>query len=52
MLDADVEGSQGYGGSTKQEIDLQTLQETDEERNRTRTWEAFSNHEASQSNLD
>ena len=48
MVDADVEGSQGYGDSNKQGIDPQTLQETDEERNRTRTWEAFSNHEASQ----
>lgn len=47
MLNPDVEDSPDYGDSNKEDIDEETLGKTDEERNRTRTWEAFSNHAAS-----
>ncbi len=46
MLNPDVEGSGDYEHPQNNDEGLQKRQ-SDEKRNRTRTWETFSNHEAS-----
>ena len=49
MLNPDVEGSGDYKHPKNEDEELQQGQ-IDEQRNRTRTWETFSNHEASDGN--